>query len=1094
MPKRNSKVARVEDKAVSTNDEVVAFINYKIENFKDIINKTIVIVQRYKLLDVIGASEINVCMSSLETLHKSLEGLAVSIHATDMEQNTKLISRLQALNSELSGILRNFGTDSVEDLIMICFGQEFVSSLVTVENKHKFDLIKDYVHPIGYKTIAWRDNVTPMASSESKIAKNRIIEDVTIAEQSCSFDCFDLARSSRSFQTKVYGIKFGVHNYDLRKTMIVCGVVDDVLVNCLHSPYIQSRLPLIIEGKPDDKVFMSASFSRFVDCLTLKDLLVFTPTEIHNRFVGYMNQVQLIKQKPINQIVREFANNELFMQRLTLIQLLLKGDEPEFQYLAYLLYDLLSNDSNNNIDTVEQTLLYDSLPWNIKRYFRDAMKQTIQYTNNLCNFDNSKIPLEQQICLMKANDIVKEKAMVKLKEVKAKSEDSGSKARQYLEGLLRIPFNSYREEQVLTILPSIVQIFSHAIKHLYTIHNESSIPLKSSYTVQEAISYSSILRDEVKSSLVNHQLNTLQKLLNKEKRGDLADLIVGINQIAKASKLGSSKLRHSGRKVEDMVNSVMEFISSLELDSKVWSDIQQLFVTDDICELNDHVGQIFSAVNDIESHKSTLATYTSSVHDVLECAVHGHQKAKRQVERIIGQWISGEQTGYCFGFEGPPGVGKTSLAKAGLANCLKDENGVSRPFAFIAVGGASNASTLDGHNYTYVGSTWGKIVDILMEKKCMNPIIFIDELDKVSRTEHGKEIIGILTHLIDSTQNDSFQDKYFTGIDLDLSKALFIFSYNDVDAIDSVLLDRIHRIKFEHLTLEDKLVICRKFLLPELFKKTGLDGCIDFDDETLSFIINTYTCEPGVRKLKEVLFEIVGEINLERLQAMKDSGARVIVVTSEDVKTKYLKNRQQIKEKKIHDVSCIGTINGLWANAQGRGGIIPIETSFFPAGNNLELKLTGMQGDVMKESMNVAKTLAWSLTPEALRNKMTKEFSKNHTGIHIHCPEGAVPKDGPSAGGAITVALYSLLNQSEVRNDVAMTGEISLQGKITAIGGLDLKIVGGIRAGVTTFIYPAENDREFDEFMEKYKGNEMLNGITFHAVSTIHDVFKIVLK
>ena len=152
-----------------------------------------------------------------------------------------------------------------------------------------------------------------------------------------------------------------------------------------------------------------------------------------------------------------------------------------------------------------------------------------------------------------------------------------------------------------------------------------------------------------------------------------------------------------------------------------------------------------------------------------------------------------------FGFEGPPGVGKT-LAKKGIASCLKDNEGSSRPFAFIAVGGSSNASTLDGHNYTYVGSTWGRIVDILMETKCMNPIIFIDELDKVSRTEHGKEIIGILTHLIDPTQNDSFQDKYFTGIDLDLSKALFVFSYNDVDSIDRILLDRIHRVKFDHLT------------------------------------------------------------------------------------------------------------------------------------------------------------------------------------------------------------------------------------------------------------------------------------------------------
>ena len=134
---------------------------------------------------------------------------------------------------------------------------------------------------------------------------------------------------------------------------------------------------------------------------------------------------------------------------------------------------------------------------------------------------------------------------------------------------------------------------------------------------------------------------------------------------------------------------------------------------------------------------------------------------KRQIQRIIGQWITGKQSGYCFGFEGSPGVGKTSIARKGLANCLKDEDGTPRPFHFIALGGASNGSTLSGHNYTYVGSTWGKIVDILIQSKCMNPIIFIDELDKISNTEHGKEIIGILTYLVDTTQNKSFKDKIF---------------------------------------------------------------------------------------------------------------------------------------------------------------------------------------------------------------------------------------------------------------------------------------------------------------------------------------------
>ena len=201
----------------------------------------------------------------------------------------------------------------------------------------------------------------------------------------------------------------------------------------------------------------------------------------------------------------------------------------------------------------------------------------------------------------------------------------------------------------------------------------------------------------------------------------------------------------------------------------------------DACNIKQGISDVIPLVDstlvNIGVKSSNITKYMEEVGRCLMQLFTGTKKAKRQVERIIGQWINGEKTGYCFGFEGPPGVGKTSLAKKGIANCLKDNENSSRPFSFIAIGGSSNGSTLDGHNYTYVGSTWGRIVDILMETKCMNPIIFIDELDKVSRTEHGKEIIGILTHLIDQTQNDSFQDKYFNGIDLDLSKALFIFSY-----------------------------------------------------------------------------------------------------------------------------------------------------------------------------------------------------------------------------------------------------------------------------------------------------------------------------
>ena len=187
------------------------------------------------------------------------------------------------------------------------------------------------------------------------------------------------------------------------------------------------------------------------------------------------------------------------------------------------------------------------------------------------------------------------------------------------------------------------------------------------------------------------------------------------------------------------------------------------------------VNSITNVTSNIIKNNTMITDYMKQMKIILDDAIHGHDTAKRQIERIVGQWINGENSGYCFGFEGPPGVGKTSLAKKGIAKCLTCDKGVPRPFSLIAIGGSSNGSILDGHNYTYVGSTWGKIVDILIEKKCMNPIIFIDELCKISQTENGKELIGILTHLVDPTQNEAFQDKYFNGIDLDLSKTPIYF-------------------------------------------------------------------------------------------------------------------------------------------------------------------------------------------------------------------------------------------------------------------------------------------------------------------------------
>jgi ATP-dependent Lon protease len=215
-----------------------------------------------------------------------------------------------------------------------------------------------------------------------------------------------------------------------------------------------------------------------------------------------------------------------------------------------------------------------------------------------------------------------------------------------------------------------------------------------------------------------------------------------------------------------------------------------------------------------------------------------------------------------------------------------------------------------------------------------------------------------------------------------------------------------------------------------------------------------------------------------------------ICVSIQDLDTKYLTKYDKITEKKIHDIEEVGVINGLWANALGRGGIIPIQTMFYPSQSFLELKLTGMQGDVMKESMTVAKSLAWSLLTDEERTKCITSFEKTkEQGLHIHCPDGAVSKDGPSAGAAITVAIYSLMSGRPINNTVAMTGEINLQGKITEIGGLEHKITGGIRAGIRKFLYPLANKSDLDKFMKKSADKSYMDGVEFVAVSTIGETF-----
>ncbi len=1053
----------------------------KVNYFYNVISDTIIWIEKYKTYDIINSSDLNVSIQNLENIYKELI-LINNILYESKKSSDQIVSKLQKINDEISMIFKSFGTKNIEYILNICYGNRYLKNIVNDDNFSKFELILKYAHPISYKVMQWKNKPKKINNNE-KILKNKIIEDFMIIEIGQNLDCYDLCRTTNNFYTKVFGVKIVFQNPEKKNTIIINAIIDEILLTCLKNDYIHERKQKCLNNSPKDTEFKNKNFSTFINHLSIKEWMIYNDNELYNRFVGYNNQAHLIKQKTISQIVKEFINNDLFNQRKTLTILLLQSDDNEFQYLAYLLYDLLSNENNGNIDTFEQTLLFDSLSWEIKKSFRYAMKNTIKYTKNLASFDNSKIPIEQQICLLKASDEIKEKAMIKLKEVKAKSEDSGSKARQYLEGLLKIPFGIYKKENILELADT----NSNLINQINIKNKENNISFdwdeKNIYTNQEISNIINSINSKILTKINNRNIERLVKILTEGKKYKLISNICQINSIIKKNNIKCKKLCHSGKKNNYMKNTIIETINKFKNN--------EIFIHELLKNKKNIIDNTFLKKNIIElqNNKNIISNNLNTINQTLENSVYGHIDAKRQLERIIGQWITGKQSGYCFGFEGAPGVGKTSLAKNGLAHCLKDKNGNSRPFSFIALGGSSNGSTLAGHNYTYVGSTWGRIVDILMEKKCMNPIIFIDELDKVSRTEHGKEIIGILTHLIDPTQNMAFQDKYFNGVDLDMSKVLFIFSYNDVNAIDKILLDRIHRIKFNHLTLKDKIEIVNKFILPEIYKNIGIENIIDIDNKVIEFIIENYTREAGVRKLKEIMFEIISEINLNLLKE-NEIYILPLVITKNDIEKKYLKNRTKINYTLIHTEPKVGVINGLWANSLGMGGVIPIQAFYFPSTNLFELKLTGMQGDVMKESMNVAKTLAWNLT--STKNKKPLYDKKNNEkGLHIHCPEGAVPKDGPSAGTAITTAIYSLINNKKIKNDIAITGEINLQGFVTEIGGLELKILGGIRAGVKTFIYPKSNKKDFDKFLEKYPTIDISN-IEFHHVSKIEEVLKLV--
>ena len=470
-------------------------------------------------------------------------------------------------------------------------------------------------------------------------------------------------------------------------------------------------------------------------------------------------------------------------------------------------------------------------------------------------------------------------------------------------------------------------------------------------------------------------------------------------------------------------------------------------------------------IKKLNRNQQKVTKFLNKLRTRMDNAIYGHDKAKEQVMMMMAQNIRNpDSKGNVFGLWGPPGNGKTSLIKEGIAKAMK------KPFVFISLGGATDASYLDGHSYTYEGSIYGRIVQGLIDSKCMDPIIYFDELDKVSTTPKGDEIINLLIHMIDPSQNTHFKDKYFYDLDIDLSKVTFIFSFNEPQNVNYILMDRITTIETKYLTTEQKIVIGRDYLLPTILKDVGLSyDDVKISKKLIEHLILKYTYEGGVRKLKQLLYEIVRRLNQSNLTMGKLNRKKVLFpynLKLSDFNT-LLKDYRKINRDKIHSKPQVGMVNGLWANSMGIGGVLPIESSLIPAKDFMNVKATGSLKNVMKESIQVALSVAWNYLDDNIKKQYMEKWENKPETFHIHCPDGAVPKDGPSAGAAMTLVMYSHLSGLNINNKVAMTGEINLRGNVTAIGGLEEKLVGAKLAGVELALIPEENREDLEKIISR---------------------------
>lgn len=440
---------------------------------------------------------------------------------------------------------------------------------------------------------------------------------------------------------------------------------------------------------------------------------------------------------------------------------------------------------------------------------------------------------------------------------------------------------------------------------------------------------------------------------------------------------------------------------------------------------------------------------------------------ERILEHLAVLKLKGDLKAPILCLYGPPGVGKTSLGKS-IARALE------RKYVRMSLGGLHDESEIRGHRKTYIGAMPGRIIQNIKKSKSSNPVFVLDEIDKVGNDFHGDPSSALL-EVLDPEQNYEFHDN-FLEIEYDLSKVMFIATANNISSINPALRDRMEMIDISGYIVEEKLQIAKRHLIPKQLENHGLKNIkLKIDDKAIIKIIEAFTRESGVRGLDKYIAKLIRQI--AKKIGMGEELPTIIKV--EDIQN-YLGSDKFLKEE-YHDDEVAGVVTGLAWTAVG-GDILYIETSLSRGKGNLTI--TGNLGDVMKESATIA--MEYIKSHAEVLNIDNKIFE--NWNIHLHVPEGAIPKDGPSAGITMATAIASAFTQRKVKKNIAMTGEITLRGKVLPVGGIKEKILAAKRAGIKEIILSKENKKDISEIKDIY-----IKGLTFNYVSTISDVFEIAL-